>query len=178
MKIPKLPDDRVDWVTLYEQLSSQTMRADIEIEALERFVSDTQYPGFSAFEEPYPGGASVTTDEEAAAHASQVIILVMGAIRKGLSLDTVLKSYLGERKDRSNLFYPDKTTSKDPAWRITKDRLLGKCTWPEAIMKWKEEVCFAGDRTIKGWVAAIEPRVIDAFTVEEALTYAKKRAKK
>jgi hypothetical protein len=171
MKILKLPNGELDWVAMYEKSKFRTMQADIEIEPLERFVIDAQSPGFFAYEEPSPGGETVTTDEEAATHAAELIILVMGAIKKGEKMDSILKGYLGVRKERSNLFYPDKTTSTDVAWQIAKDRMLGKPTWDETIARWEAEVCYGSERAIRGWVAKIEPRIKESFTPEEIQTY-------
>ncbi len=179
MRIPKLQNGELDWVTLFDESIFRTTKANIEIEPLERFVIAAQFPGFSDFEEPCPGGETVTTDEEAATHAAELIILVMGAIRKGERMGPILKGNLGGRKERSNLFYPDKTTSADPAWQIAKDQLLGKHTWDETITEWKAEVCYGGKRTIQGWVAALEPRIMDTLTPDEALAHVKAgRAKK
>lgn len=180
MKIPKLPNGELDWVTLYEKSIFRTVRADIETEALERFVIDAMCPTVSCMEEPTPF-ATVTTDEEAATHAAELIILVIGAIRKGEPMGPVTKGNLGLHKKRSNLFYPDETTSTDPAWQIAKNQLLGKHTWDETVKKWKKEVCFAAKRTIQDWVAELEPRIVDTLTPDEALAclkrkHAKKRA--
>lgn len=171
MKIIKLPNGEFDWVAMFEESKFRTTKADIEIGPLERFVIDSQSSGFSIFEEPCPGGATVTTDEEAAAHAAELIILVMGAIRKGEKVGPYLRQSLGERKDRSNLFYPNKTTSTDPAWQIAKDRLLGNHTWDETFTEWRANVCQSGDRTIKDWVTALKPRIMGTFTAEEAQAY-------
>jgi len=173
MNIPKLPNGELDWVTLFDESMFRTTKADIEIEPLERFVIDAKYPGFSIFEEPSCDGATVTTDEEAATHAAELIILVLGAIRKGEKVGPYLRQSLGERKERSNLFYPDKATSTDPAWQLAKDRLLGKISWDETFTEWKEKVCHAGDRTIKDWVSALKPRIMVTLTGEEALAYVK-----
>lgn len=179
MKIIKLQNGELDWEAMYDQSSLRTMIVDIETEPLERFVIDSMYPSISCLDEPTPLGAMVTTDEQAATHAAELIILVMGAIRKGEKVGPLLRGSLRERKERSNLFYPDKTTSTDPAWQIAKDRMLGIRAWDKTITKWKAEVCYGGDRTIKGWVSELEPRIMDTFTPDEALAYLKTgRAKK